>query len=60
MNDQRLMTLIEVADRCRVSVHTVRKWVRIDRLQPTRLCRRLLFDPAAVEALIARSSGKQP
>lgn len=51
----RLLTLLEVADRLRVSPHTVRKWIRVGRLQPIRLCRRLLFTSEAVEQLIAES-----
>jgi excisionase family DNA binding protein len=40
-----LLALREVADCCRVSPHTVRKWVREGKLHPVRLCRRLLFEP---------------
>lgn len=52
MTVERLLTLSEVADLCRVSPHTVRKWVRKKRLQPVRLCRRLLFDPREIERLL--------
>ena len=41
----RLMDLQELADLWRVSPHTVRSWVRKGRLQPVRICRRLLFHP---------------
>jgi excisionase family DNA binding protein len=52
---QRLLTLVEVADLCRVSVHTVRKWTRNGRLRPIRLCRRLLFAPEEVSRLLAEA-----
>lgn len=48
-----LLTLLELAERCRVSPHTVRKWVREGKLKPTRICRRLLFDPAEVARFVA-------
>ena len=51
----RLLTLLEVAEQLRVSPHTVRKWIRVGRLQPVRLCRRILFTREAVEQLIAGS-----
>ena len=41
----RLLSLQELAQSWKVSPHTVRKWVREGKLQPLRLCRRLLFDP---------------
>ena len=44
----RLLTLLEVAALLRVSPHTVRAWVRKGRLQPVRICRRLLFSQDAV------------
>jgi len=44
----QLLTLSELASALRVSPHTIRAWVRQGRLQPTRLCRRLLFHPAEV------------
>ncbi|MHB8391409.1 MAG: helix-turn-helix domain-containing protein [Acidobacteriaceae bacterium] len=53
MNSQRLLTLIEVAEMLRLSPHTIRAMVRKDRLRPVRICRRLLFDPADVERLLA-------
>lgn len=59
MTVQRLLTLPEVADRLHISPHTVRKMCRLHRLEPIRICRRLLFDPADVELLIARNSRKQ-
>ncbi len=51
----RLLTLREVADLCRVSPHTVRKWTRTGRLRPTHLCRRLLFAPEEVARLLSEA-----
>jgi excisionase family DNA binding protein len=48
----RLLTLLAVAETLSVSKHTVRKWVRENRLRPTRVCRRLLFDPGEVERFL--------
>jgi excisionase family DNA binding protein len=48
----KLLTLLAVAEALAVSPHTVRMWVRKGRLQPVRLCRRLLFDPADVLRLL--------
>jgi excisionase family DNA binding protein len=52
----RLMALVEVAECCRVSPHTVRKWVREGKLRPVRLCRRLLFRPDDVARLVSEAS----
>jgi excisionase family DNA binding protein len=52
----QLLTLIEVAEKLRVSTHTVRSWVRKGRLRPVRLCRRLIFDPADIRRLVAENS----
>jgi excisionase family DNA binding protein len=41
----QLLTLADVAERLRVSSHTVRSWVRKGKLEPVRICRRLLFHP---------------
>lgn len=41
----QLLPLTAVAKALSVSPHTVRAWVRADKLRPTRICRRLLFDP---------------
>lgn len=57
MSTERLLTLMEVADLLRLSPHTVRAMVRNHRLEPVRLCRRLLFHPTDVERLVAESSG---
>jgi excisionase family DNA binding protein len=52
----RLITLLEVAAMLRLSPHTIRLMVRQNRLQPVRLCRRLLFNPADIERLVAAST----
>jgi hypothetical protein len=54
----RLLTLVEVAEALRVSPHTVRAWVRKERLHPVRICRRLLFDPRAIGQFI-RDAGSR-
>ena len=48
----QLLTLLDVARALRVSPHTVRAWVRKNRLQPVRICRRLLFTPEEVSRFI--------
>ena len=58
-NFRRLLTLLEVADTLRLSPHTIRAMVRQRRLEPVRLCRRLLFRPADIERLVSESSGGQ-
>ena len=50
-----LLDLRQVADCCHVSPHTVRKWVREGKLQPLRLCRRLLFHPDEIVQLLKRA-----
>ncbi len=52
----RLLALIEVAECCRVSPHTVRKWVREGKLRPVRLCRRLLFHPDDVVRFVSEAT----
>ena len=59
MTAERLLTLAEVADICRVSVHTVRKWTRTGRLQPVRICRRLLFSPDVVSRFVSVAEPRQ-
>lgn len=49
----QLLTLLELAERLRVSPHTVRSWVKKGKLQPVRLCRRLLFSPDEVARFLA-------
>jgi excisionase family DNA binding protein len=53
MSAERLLTLLEVADRLRVSPHTVRAWVRKGRLHPVRICRRLLFSQDAISRFVS-------
>jgi len=53
VNSQRLLTLLEVADLLRLSPHTIRAMVREGRLQPVRICRRLLFSPDEVDRFLA-------
>ena len=48
----QLLTLLAVAEALCVSPHTVRAWVRQGRLQPVRICRRLLFHPNEVARFI--------
>jgi excisionase family DNA binding protein len=52
---QRLLTLLELADKLRVSPHTVRAWVRQNRLRPVRICRRLLFSPEEVARFVSEA-----
>jgi excisionase family DNA binding protein len=51
----QLLTLLELAERLRVSPHTVRSWVRQGKLRPVRLCRRLLFRPDEVARFLAEA-----
>jgi excisionase family DNA binding protein len=51
----QLLTLTEVAERLRVSSHTVRSWVRRGELKPVRICRRLLFSPDEVARFLAEA-----
>ena len=53
MTEQRLLTLLEVAEMLRLSPHTIRAIVRDGRLRPTRICRRLLFSPDEVSRFVA-------
>jgi excisionase family DNA binding protein len=51
--NSRLITLLEVANMLRLSPHTIRAMVRKGRLQPLRICRRLLFSPDEINRLLA-------
>lgn len=51
----QLLTLVELAEKLRVSPHTVRSWVRKGKLRPVRLCRRLLFRPDEVTRFLAEA-----
>ena len=55
----RLLTLLEVAELLRVSPHTVRAWIRQGRLQPLRLCRRLLFNPTEILRLLGEAEAAE-
>jgi excisionase family DNA binding protein len=55
----KLLTLTAVAEALAVSPHSIRKWVKMGKLRPTRICRRLLFAPADVERFVAESSTTQ-
>jgi excisionase family DNA binding protein len=59
MTIPRLLSLSEVADLLRVSPHTVRAWVRRGRLQPVRICRRLLFYPDEVSRFVSVAEPRQ-
>jgi excisionase family DNA binding protein len=54
-NIPQLLTLLDVANRLRVSPHTIRGWIRKGRLRPVRLCRRLLFHPDEVARFLAEA-----
>jgi len=51
----QLLTLLAVAQALCVSPHTVRSWVRKQKLKPVRICRRLLFDPAEVSRFLTEA-----
>lgn len=55
----QLLTLLEVANKLRVSSHSVRAWVRQGRLTPTRICRRLLFNPNEVQRFLADAGARE-
>jgi excisionase family DNA binding protein len=52
---ERLLTLLEVADLLRLSPHTIRAWVRKQKLRPVRICRRLLFHPDELARFLAEA-----
>jgi excisionase family DNA binding protein len=52
----QLLSLPDLAERLRVSPHTVRCWVKKGRLRPIRLCRRLLFHPDEIQRFLAVNS----
>lgn len=49
----QLSTLSEVAQALNLSPHTIRSLVRKGKLQPVRICRRLLFDPREIAGFVA-------
>ena len=51
----QLLPLLAVARALSVSPHTVRSWVRKGRLQPVRICRRLLFHPDEITRFLAEA-----
>jgi excisionase family DNA binding protein len=53
-----LLTLRDIARKLCVSPHTVRAWVRQGKLQPLRICRRLLFHPDEVARFLSGGTGK--
>jgi DNA-binding transcriptional MerR regulator len=54
----RLLDLQTVAQLWNVSPHTIRAWVRQKRLNPTRICRRLLFDPDECARFLAEAKDR--
>ena len=60
--DAEITTLIDLnqlAEKWRVSPHTIRGWVARRRLNPTRICRRLLFTSHECERFL-RSKDYSP
>jgi len=51
----RLLTLQELAQRLRVSPHSVRAWVKKGKLAPIRICRRLLFSVDEIQRFLANA-----
>ena len=51
----QLLTLSAVARLLAVSPHTVRSFIRKERLRPTRICRRLLFHPDEIARFISEA-----
>jgi excisionase family DNA binding protein len=58
-NLPKLITLLELAERLRISPHTVRKMTRDGRLHPVRLCRRLLYSPSEVLRLLGEAEANE-
>lgn len=50
---RQLRTLMETATVLGISPHTVRKLIRIGRLRPTRICRRILVSEDEINRFIA-------
>ena len=51
----KLLNLTEVAEAMSLSPHTIRAFVRKGRLQPIRLCRRLLFHPDEISRFLSEA-----
>lgn len=51
-----LLTLTDLAERLKVSPHTIRAWVKRGKLSPIRICRRLLFDPTEIARFLAAAN----
>ena len=51
----QLLSLDSVAKSLSLSPHTVRSLVRRGVLKPTRVCRRVLFDPSDVETFVRKA-----
>jgi DNA-binding transcriptional MerR regulator len=54
-NIPQLLPLLAVAKALCVSPHTIRAWVRLGKLKPVRICRRLLFHPDDIARLLAEA-----
>jgi excisionase family DNA binding protein len=54
-NIPQLISLIELAGKLKVSSHTIRAWIRMGKLRPIRICRRLLFHPDEVARFLAEA-----
>ena len=51
----QLLTLLVLARTLSVSPHTVRAWVKKGKLQPVRICRRLLFHPDEIARFLTEA-----
>lgn len=52
----QLLTLVAVARALCVSPHTVRSWVKQQKLHPVRFSRRLIFHPDEIARFLAKAS----
>jgi excisionase family DNA binding protein len=55
----KLFPLTAVAEALAVSPHTVRQWVRQNRLRPTRICRRLLFSQEEIKRFLSMQNDQR-
>ena len=51
----QLLSLKDVAGLLHVSSHTVRAWIRLGKIRPLRICRRLLFHPDEIARFISEA-----